>query len=416
MIGFKQIFEHRNRGLLLDVTVFLFQLILIRLLITLSLGFVHQAEESVLAKTVISLFLVGLFVLQPLGPILKRWSFHEHFKSFENDQSALTSFLLSVYKFFYIGAMWSMIYIAYLYFTEAFPDFHSESIEKTVVAGAIVFPVVSGIVIFKYFRRPKKPPSWKFLMTPQADTLGDLCMFLNVICFQMLFSVYVSSPHFWNALHKITRLASGELRIVPTSQTLAFCHLSLTRSLTIGNWQLAIENLDSLSGRLYIAGIAALLAYFPPRIFYLVIDQHRKITWLMMLLANLPLIVAIVFYAPSPPSLKALREPSYTVTAAALHDEYEANHQAGMRKYLGQYVNVTGRVQTRFFPRSLELDDEIGLDGKDGYPWVSCSFDEDQVETTEALELGQLVTFQCVGSDNWFRGPALKHCVVVSSR
>ena len=151
MIEFKKLFEYRNRGLLLDATIFLFQLILIRLLTTLSLGFVHQAEESVLAKTVISLFLVGLFVLQPLGPILKRWSFHEHFKSFENDQSALTSFLLSVYKFFYIGAMWSMIYIAYLYFTEAFPDFHSERIEKTVVAGAIVFPVVSGIVIFRYF-------------------------------------------------------------------------------------------------------------------------------------------------------------------------------------------------------------------------------------------------------------------------
>jgi len=76
-------------------------------------------------------------------------------------------------------------------------------------------------------------PCWKFLMTAQAEALGGLCMFLNVICFQLLFSVYVSSPHFWNVLHKITRQASGE-----------FCR--------------------SLSGRLYIAGIAALLAYFPP--------------------------------------------------------------------------------------------------------------------------------------------------------
>jgi hypothetical protein len=368
--------------------VFLFQLILIRLLTTLSLGLVSQAEENALAKTAISLFLVGLFVLQPLGPILKRWSFHEHFKSFENDQSALTSFLLSVYKFFYIGAMWIMIYIAYLYFTEAFPDFHSERIEKTVVAGAIVFPVVSGIVIFRYFRKPKKPPRWKFLMTQQADMLGDLCMFLNVICFQMLFSVYVSSPPFWNVLHKVTRLASGEF-------------------------------FRSLSGRFYLAGIAALLAYFPPRIFYLVIDQQRKITWLMMLLANLPLILAIVFYAPSPQlsqSPQALREPAFTVTAADLHSEYEANYQAGMKKFLRQYVNVTGRVQTRFFPRSLELDDEIGLDGKDGYPSVYCSFDEDQVETAEALEIGQMVTFQCVGSDNWSIGPALKHCVLISAR
>ncbi|MGH9971822.1 MAG: OB-fold protein [Pyrinomonadaceae bacterium] len=385
MIEFKKLFEHRNRGLLLDATIFLFQLILIRLLTTLSLGFVRQAEENVLAKTAISLFLVGLFVLQPLGPILKRWSFHQHFKSFDNDESGLTSFLLSVYKFFYIAAMWIIIYVAYSYFIVVFPDSHSARNEKIVVAAAIVLPVLSGFVIFRYFRRPKALPRWKFLMTPQAEVLGDLCMFLNVICFQILFSVYVSSPHFWNALHKITRLESGNVS-------------------------------NSLSGRLYIACLAALLAYFPPRIFYLVIDQHRKITWLMMLLANLPLILAIVFYAPSPQSLKALREPSFTLTAAGLHDEYEANYQAGMRKYLGKYVNVTGRVQTRFFPRSLELEDQIGLDGKEGFPWVYCSFDEDQVETAEALEMGQVVTFQCVGSDNWSHGPALKHCVLVTSR
>ena len=159
MIEFKQIFAHQNRGMLLDVTVFLFQLILIRLLTTLSLGFVSQAEENALAQTAISLFLVGLFVLQPLGPNLKRWSFHQHFKSFANDESGLTSFLLFVYKFFYIAAMWIMIYLAYLYFSEAFPQFnslHSERIEKLVVAGAFVLPVVSGFVIFTYFRRPKK--------------------------------------------------------------------------------------------------------------------------------------------------------------------------------------------------------------------------------------------------------------------
>ncbi len=83
---------------------------------------------------------------------------------------------------------------------------------------------------------------------------------------------------------------------------------------------------------------------------------------------------------------------------------------------LGQCVSVTGRVQTRFFSRSLELDDQIGLDGKDGYPWAYCSFDEDQVETAEALEIGQMVTFQCVGPNNWSGGPTLKHCVLISAR
>lgn len=385
MFAFKQIFERRNRGLLLDVAVFLFQLILIRLLTNLSLGFVSQAGENALAKTTIALFLIGLFILQPLGPILKRWSFHQHFKSFATEENGLTSFLLSIYKFFYIGAMAIMIYLAYWYFVEAFPKFGSDNIEKLVVAGALVLPVISAAVIFTYFEKPGKPPRWKFLMTPRAEVLGDLCMFLNVICFQLLFSVYVSSPHFWNVLHKISRQASA-------------------------------QSFEGLSGRLYLAGIAALLAYLPPRIFYLVIDQRRRITWLMMLVANLPLILAIAFFTP-PPQLfgatRALHAPDFTLTAAELHNEYEANQATVMKKYLGQYVNVTGRVQTRFFPRSLELDDEIGLDGKDGYPWVFCSFDEDQVETAEALEIGQTVTLQCVGADRWPMGPALKHCLLV---
>ena len=384
MIAFKRIFEHWNRGLLLDLSVFVFQLISMRLLAAIVVRFIRQAEDDYLATTAIGLFLVGLFVLQPIGPSLKRWSFHEHFSSFEKQRSGFTSFLLSVYKVFYIAALWIMIYLAYTYFINAFPDFQSEKLEKIVVVAAMVLSGVAGTVIFRYFRRPKKQPRWKFLMTPQAEALGDLCMFLNIICFQILFNVYASSPHFWNALHKITRQSSGG----------AF---------------------NGLSGRIYLAGIAALLVYFPPRIFYLAIDQHRKITWLMMLLANFPLILAIVSNAPSSPPPKTVREPSFTVTATELHVESEASHQDGMRKYRGQYVNVTGRVQTRFFPRTLELDDEIGLDGNDGYPWVYCAFDEDQVETAEALELGQVVTFQCVGSDDWSRGPVLKHCLLVGA-
>ena len=382
MIAFKKIFEHWNRGLLIDFSVFLFQLILLRLLTTIVLRFVRLAEDDRQVTTAIAVFLVALFVLQPIGPILKRWSFHEHFSSFEKRTSGFTDLLLSVYKGFYIATIWIMIYLAYSYFINAFPDFHSETREKIVVAAAIALSGITGTVIFKYFRRPKKQPRWKFLMTPHAEVLGDLCMFLNIICFQILFSVYASSPHFWNALHKITRQASGGY-------------------------------FSGLSGRLYLAGIAALLVYFPPRIFYLVIDQRRKITWLMMLLANLPLILAIVFNTPSSQPPRTVREPSFTVTAAQLHAESEASYQEGMRRYRGQYVNVTGRVQTRYFPRSLELDDEIGLDGKDGYPWVTCAFDEDQVEAAEALELGQVVTFQCVGSDDWSHGPVLKHCLIV---
>jgi len=386
MIEFKQLFAYRNRGLLLDIAVFLCQLALLRVLTNLSLNFVRQAQQSVFAKTAIGIFLVAVFLLQPLGPILKRWSFHKHFPTFEKDLGVLTSLFLAFFKFFYIGAMALMIFLAYSYLADAFrsnADVASESIEKIVVAVAIVLPIISGVLVFRYFTKPEQEPPLKFLMMPQAEVFGDLCMFLNIICFQILFSVYFSSPHFWNALHKITRLATGQL--------------------------------EGLSGRLYLAAIAALIVYLPPRIFYIVPPTsllRRVLTWVFMLLANLPLILSIVFYAPQPQVREALRQAAFSVTAAELQQEYKTNYQLAMRKYQGKYVDITGRVQTRFFPQSLELNDTIGLDGNDGYPWAYCEFDENEVESAEALELGQTVTFQCVGGDNWSSGPLLKHCVV----
>lgn len=385
MIGFKEILAHRNRGLLLDITVFVVQLILLRFLAKLALSFAHQAEEDRLAKIAVGLFLVGLFFLQPLGPILKRWSFHQHYQSFDKVESDFTHFLLTIYRLIYIAIMGIIFYLAYSYLLAAFPDFLSERAEALVVAGAMIMSVVNGIVIFRYFRAPKKAPRWKFLTSPQAEALGDLCMLLNLICFQSFWSVYISSPHFWNTLHKITRQESGQF-------------------------------LNVVSSRLYVTTIAALLLYFPPRIFYLVIDQHRKITWLAILLANLPLVLAAVFYAPSAAPPKSLKEPSFIVTAEELHREYESDYEAGARKYFGRYVDITGRVQTRFFPRSLELDVQIGLDGNDGYPRAYCSFDEDQVETAETLEINQMVTLQCVGSDHWGNGPTLEHCVLVNAQ
>ena len=383
----RQLFAYRNRGLLLDLTIFLFQLLLLRTLTNLSLDFVHQAQENSFAETIIGLFLVALFFLQVLGPILRRWSFHQHFPSFEEKVGALTGLFLSFYRFFYIGSMAIMIYLAYTYFAGAFrlnDSPSSETLEQIVVAAALVLPIVSSIFVFKFFVKPKREPRWKFLMTPQAEALGDLCMFFNVVCFQILFSVYLSSSHFWNALHKTTRLASGTL--------------------------------DSISGRLYIAAIAALIVYLPPRIFYLVPPasiQRRLLTWLLMFLANLPLILSIVFYKPAQQTPKELHQAAYAISASELHEEYAADRDATLKKYLGQYVDITGRVQTRFFPRSLELNDQIGLDGKDGYPLAYCSFDEDQVESAEAVELGEKVTLQCVGASNWTQGPSFEHCLVV---
>ena len=89
-------------------------------------------------------------------------------------------------------------------------------------------------------------------MTPQSEILGDVCLFLNMILFQV----------FWNML--------------------TFAGLAHPSS--------ALE----FAGRLFFLCFIALLIYFPPRMFYLAEDIHRPRTWIMMLLANSPVIIRVL--------------------------------------------------------------------------------------------------------------------------
>jgi hypothetical protein len=58
---------------------------------------------------------------------------------------------------------------------------------------------------------------------------------------------------------------------------------------------------SSIVSRLSMFIFSALLIYFPPRLFYLAEDGNRPVVWLTMLLANLPVILRIVFVSSSKP-------------------------------------------------------------------------------------------------------------------
>ena len=101
-------------------------------------------------------------------------------------------------------------------------------------------------------------------MSPQSAALGDTCMFLNVICLQIV----------WNSL-----IASAFFR----------------EEMLTGNPLGKPGSFTDILGRFILIGLLALLVYIPARIFYLVEDQRLKRTWVTMLLANLPLIVRAFF-------------------------------------------------------------------------------------------------------------------------
>ena len=121
-----------------------------------------------------------------------------------------------------------------------------------LVFAGLILTIVQTILIYRYFSPPKKPPKWRFLLQPSSENLGDLCIFINMILFQVVWNLIAFAP--WGR-------TSGPLEFF---------------------------------GRLFFLCFIALLVYFPPRMFFLAEDFNRRSTWLTMLLANTPVIFRIL--------------------------------------------------------------------------------------------------------------------------
>src|SRR5688572_30056764 len=116
-VDFRKLLAPRNRGILLDIVVFAVNLILMGLLTRLSKALIDEAETDILAKATIGVYFAGLFFLQPLGPVLKRWSFHQQHK-FESASGA--GCLLLGLMFFYLIMMLLISSTATIILSEVF--------------------------------------------------------------------------------------------------------------------------------------------------------------------------------------------------------------------------------------------------------------------------------------------------------
>ncbi|HAF16429.1 MAG TPA: hypothetical protein DCK99_22565, partial [Blastocatellia bacterium] len=72
----KKLFAQANRGILLDVIVFVVNVVLMTILSRQLTNLFHQANTNAIAQTAVALFCLGLTFLQPIGAILKRRHAH----------------------------------------------------------------------------------------------------------------------------------------------------------------------------------------------------------------------------------------------------------------------------------------------------------------------------------------------------
>ncbi|MGH9929494.1 MAG: hypothetical protein ACREA9_09720 [Pyrinomonadaceae bacterium] len=255
------LFKTANRGLLLDVVVFILNIFLMRLLTRQFIDLFSQVSaENPLAKLELGLTFAAMWLLPAAGAVLKRWRFHQrrNAPTLDSVESNLGGCLFNPIFYFCLNLVISSAVMASLGdFFLGKRALDTAAIFIPMIFAILILTIVQTFLIYRYFSPPKRPPKWDFLRTPQSETLGDICLFLNMILFQV----------FWNML--------------------TFADL--------GHPSGVVEFL----GRLFFLCFIALLIYFPPRMFYLAEDINRRSTWLTMLLANSPVIVRVLIGAGS---------------------------------------------------------------------------------------------------------------------
>ena len=250
------ILAKQNRGLLLDIVVFVLNIFLMQRLTRAFIDlFGLVSAEQPLAQLSLVLVCVAMYVLPAAGAVLLRWHFHQRLKEEGKsvDETAVTGCLFSpIFSFCLNIVIMSAIVsgLGMMLIGDRLTD--DGAIFLPLIFGGLILTILQTYLIYRYFSAPKKPPRFEFLKRPESEMLGDVCIFTNMILFQVAWNLLTFAPF---------GRPSGPV---------------------------------DFFGRLFFLCFIALLVYFPPRLFYLAEDIERGRTWLMMLLANSPVIVRLL--------------------------------------------------------------------------------------------------------------------------
>ncbi len=251
------ILAKQNRGVLLDVVVFILNLFLMQRLTRYVVDLFRLADAGDgLAQFALSMACVAMWVLPAAGAVLKRWHFHRRLKAEGKSidiESNLSGCLFNPLFYFCLNlVLVSAILSGMGRFLFGERLLQNGAIFVPLIIAGLICTIVQTFLIYRYFSPPKQPPRSPFLRHPESEALGDVCIFVNMILFQSA----------WNLL--------------------TFADL--------GRPSGPVEFI----GRLFFLCFIALLIYFPPRLFYLAEDINRRRTWLTMLLANSPVILRLL--------------------------------------------------------------------------------------------------------------------------
>ena len=241
--------DKSNRGLLLDLVVLAANLLAMPLLSEAFLGLIRRAQaDDAAAMYVLFGCSVALLILAPLGATLKRWHYHQRLEGRKISLDGAAGCLFNPIFYFCLAAV-IMAAVNSFILQRAFGnrDPGGAVFVSSLFLGLALI-ILHTWLVYRYFSAPKSPPRSAFLRGPASEVIGDACLFLNMLLFQLIWNLFsfagLGSP-------------SGVVDAV---------------------------------ARLLMLSFLGLLLYFPPRMFYLVEDIGKRRTWVMILLANAPVL------------------------------------------------------------------------------------------------------------------------------
>ena len=260
---FRDLFSKNNRGLLLDIVVFIANILVMRFITRLVIDLFNEVSaENRLAKLAVGLIFLSMWVLPVTGAVLKRWHFHHRLtaqgRTVAGEETGLAGCLFNPIFYFCLNLVITSAVLSSLgdfFFGRRLLE--TAALFVPLVFAGLILTVFQTYFLYRYFEAPKAPPQSTFLRSAKSEVLGDVCLFLNMMLFQV----------FWNLL-----------TFAPLGQP---------------------SSLVEFGGRLFFLCFIALLVYFPPRMFYLAEDINRRRTWLTMVLANSPVILRVLIGANS---------------------------------------------------------------------------------------------------------------------
>lgn len=247
------LFAAANRGLLLDLFVFLLNLTAMFALSQLFVATMRRASAGdKTAGIVLFSMAVALFLLAPVGATLKRWHFHQRRPDAKEIDHMGGCLFNPIFYFCLTAVIFAAVnaFILQTVYGKKEPD---GGVFVSSIFIGLAMMILHTFLVYRYFSAPKAPPKSSFMRSRASAFIGDACLFANMVLFQLI----------WNLLSMV--------EAPPPAGVFDFVF------------------------RFLILCFLALLLYFPPRMFYLAEDIGKRRTWLMILLANSPILARFMF-------------------------------------------------------------------------------------------------------------------------